>query len=361
MKKDKKVKEKRIKKKLSIETSSKLTTLIVILVTLGITIPLHFKFPDKLTSYWVIAICVSIICPFTLANFKINMEAKGNFTEEQKKAATSKLGIMMLSIWYADFTFVCMFMDWLIAFYVLAGLYLIKMIYNVTSVLVNRKDATAYPNFLIVGDFVLSFLLLILLIYKIPDQTLQTIVISLSAALIGGLLTLIGVVLTIKKTDMDRSIDEIKKAKPLVFIVNPTLQMLQDQAPIIKELFSQKRIGTIVYNKQSKKKYQFHRFYIKNSDFSYATLLGFKINEDYHFFDYGQLLDKNSFNQVISNYVFTYEGEIKYIALLFGDMLDHIYEFELDYIISDSNNIMGIVVKSGLEMKKSNITFTSEK
>ncbi len=217
--KNKKVKEKRIKKKLSAETSSNLTTLIVILAILGITIPLHVIFPDKLSSYWVIAICVAVISPFALTNFKINMEAKGNFTEEQKKAATSKLGIMMLSIWYADFTFICMFMDWLIVFFILAGLYLIKMIYNVASVLVNRKDATAYPNFLIIGDFVLSFLLLTLLIYKIPDQTLQTIVIALSAALIGGLLTLLGVIMTIKKSDKDRIEDEIKKARP-VFAYN---------------------------------------------------------------------------------------------------------------------------------------------
>lgn len=219
MKKDKKVKEKRSKKKLSAETSSNLITLIVILVSLGITIPLHIIFPDVLTSNWVIAICVAVISPFALVNSKINMEAKGNFSEEQKKTATSKLGIMMLSIWYADFTFICMFMDWLIAFFILAGLYLTKMIYNVASVLVNRKDAISYPNFLIIGDFVLSFLLLTLLIYKIPDQTLQTIVIALTAALIGGLLTLLGVIMTIKKSDKDRREDEIKKARP-VFAYN---------------------------------------------------------------------------------------------------------------------------------------------
>lgn len=219
MKKDKKIKEKRIKKKLSSETSSNLTTLIVIFVTLGITIPLHIIFPDKLSVYWVIAIYVAVISPFALTNFKINMEAKGNFTEEQKKAATSKLGIMMLSIWYADLTFICMFMDWLIAFFILAGLYLIKMIYNVASVLVNRKDTTTYHNFLIVGDFVLSFLLMILLIYKIPNPSLQTIVTALSAALIGGLLTLLGVIMTIKKSDRDIRLENKMKNRPILIMV----------------------------------------------------------------------------------------------------------------------------------------------
>lgn len=215
MKKDRKVKEKRIKKKLSAETSNNLATLIVILVTLGITIPLHIIFPDKLSSYWVIVICVAVISPFVLTNFKINIIAKGNYTEEQKKAVSSKFGIMILSIWYADFTFVCMFMDWLIAFFILAGLYLIIMIYNAASVLVNRKDSITYPNFLIIGDFILSLLLLTLIIYKIPYQTLQTIVIALSAALIGGLLTLLGVIMTIKKSDKDKKEDEIKKARPI--------------------------------------------------------------------------------------------------------------------------------------------------
>lgn len=98
MKKQKKIKEKKSKKQLPREVGSSLFTLIVIIVTLGITLPLHFAFPDKLTTYWTIAICVAVIGPFALANAKINFEAKGNFTEEQKKAATTKIGMAMLSI-----------------------------------------------------------------------------------------------------------------------------------------------------------------------------------------------------------------------------------------------------------------------
>lgn len=208
-------KTKQSKKKLPKEITSSIYTLIAMLVSFSVTFSLHFAFPDKLTFFWVIAICVAVISPFALANARIIMEAKGNFTAEQKKAATCKLRIMILSVWYADFTFVCMFMDWLIAFFILAGLYLITMVYNVASFLVNRKAATTYSNFLIVGDSVLSFLLLILLIYKIPNQTLQTIVIALSSALIGGLLTLLGVAMTIKSSDKDRREDEIKKARPI--------------------------------------------------------------------------------------------------------------------------------------------------
>ena len=213
------MKNEETKKKIPVEVGASILTLIAIVITLGVTLPLHFAFPYNLTTYWVIAICVAVISPFALVNFKINLEAKGNYTEEQKKAASTKIGMTILSVWYADFTFICMFLNWLVAFFILAGLYLVKMVYDVAKVLINRKDSTAYPDFIVVGDFVLSFLLMILLIYKIPNPNLQTIVTALSAALIGGLLTLLGVMLTIKKTDKDRKEEEIKKAKP-VFTFN---------------------------------------------------------------------------------------------------------------------------------------------
>ena len=192
-------------------------TLGAIAVSLGITLPLHFAFPDKLTTYWVVAICVAVISPFALIRFKVYAESTGNYTEEQKKAASAKFGIMILSTWYADFAFICMFMNWLIAFYILAGLYLIKIVYNFSKVLVTRKDSSSHPNFLIVGDFIISFLLLVLIIYKIENQTLQTIVIALSAALISGLLTLLGVIMTINKSDRDRKEEELNKNKPFFF------------------------------------------------------------------------------------------------------------------------------------------------
>ena len=201
------------------EIGSSLFTLVVILITLGITIPLHFIFPEVLTTYWVIAICVAIISPFALTNSKIWMESKINFTEEQKKNASLNLGKAIFSIWYVDFTFICMFQNWIIAFFILAGLYLVKMVYSVSMILINRNDSSKYPNFFIVGDFVLSFLLLVLLIYKIPNETLQTIVLALSAALIGGLLTLLGVMLTIKKSDKDIRLEKKLKNKPVLIIV----------------------------------------------------------------------------------------------------------------------------------------------
>lgn len=341
------------------EVSASLFTLVVIVATLGITLPLHFIFPNVLTTYWVIAICVAVISPFALVNAKINFEAKGNYTEEQKKAATTKIGIAMLSIWYADFTFICMFMDWLIAFFILAELYLIKMIYNVASVLVNRKDATTYPNFLIIGDFVLSFLLLILLIYKIPDQTLQTIVVTMSAALIGGLLTLIGVIMTIKKSDNDRKEEEIKKAKPIVFVIGNN-NIKKEPTTNIKIMSSLLKKGTLKSSNESESSYLIRDIVLSNSDNSYVTIRGFKINEDYHIFDRGQILDKNTRVLIRTDYRFTYKRKIKDVSILIEDLLYNLYELPVEFHLTDEGKMTIIHFDSGYEIKKSNIVLYDE-
>lgn len=253
MKKQKKIKEKKSKKQLPKEVGSSLFTLIVILITLGSTLPLHFIFPEALTTYWVIAICVAIISPFAITNYMINFEEKGNFTDEQKKAAQAKIGMTILLVWYVDFAFVCMFMNWLVAFFILAGIFLIKMIYNVTSVIVSRKNSKVYPNFLIVVDFVLSFLLLILLIYKIPNESLQTIVTALAAALIGGLLTLLGVMLTIKKSNNDIRLENKMKNRPILIMVesysiDATSYYLQKSGDIKEDEDGKANLGFIMKN-----------------------------------------------------------------------------------------------------------------
>lgn len=205
------------KKKLPKETVGSLFVLLAIAVSLGITLPLHFTFPDTITTNWAVAICVAIIAPFAIANAKFWLESKGNYTEEQKKAASAKFGIAILSVWYADFAFVCMFLEWLVAFFVLTGLFLVKLIYDVTVSLLKRQSPSAYPNFVILVDYIFGFLLLVLLIYKIPDDQLRTIVLALVAALLGGLLTLLGVMMTIQKSDKDKREERANQIRPFFY------------------------------------------------------------------------------------------------------------------------------------------------
>lgn len=81
--------------------------------------------------------------------------------------------------------------------------------------LVSVQNKRLYDYFAIGFDFFVSVVVCAFMIANIKDDKIQTIVLSLAAAIYGGLLTLIGVAWTIKKSDRDRKEDEEKKAIPL--------------------------------------------------------------------------------------------------------------------------------------------------
>lgn len=64
-------------------------------------------------------------------------------------------------------------------------------------------------------DFLLGIGFTIYLLYIIPFPLLQEVMIPIVSAVYGGLITLVGVAWTIKKTEKDRKEDEMKKAEPM--------------------------------------------------------------------------------------------------------------------------------------------------
>ena len=101
-------------------------------------------------------------------------------------------------------------------------------------------------------------------------------------------------------------------------------------------------------------------FFLKNSDYSYTSLWGFRINNNVHFYDFGQVIPKDSCFVLKSNYKFVLNEEIKYIALVFKDMMDNFYELEVEYILKTKENETEITIVSGYDIKKSNLTFSEK-
>ena len=96
--------------------------------------------------------------------------------------------------------------------FILGGLIMVIIFYNLSKAFINRNSPLKFG---LVQDFIVGIALTIYLIYIIPNESLQQIIIPIVAAVYGGLLTLVGVAWTIKKSDRDRKEEEIKKAKPL--------------------------------------------------------------------------------------------------------------------------------------------------
>ena len=242
---------------------------------------------------------------------------------------------------------------------------LLKFVFGVTILLITfvylidtfteYRKRTKIEKAINVLDFVTGVTLSIYLIYLIPSQELQSIVIPIAAALYGGIITFIGVLLTIRKTDNDKKQEEIRKFRPLVFVYD-YFQGEDKGEPIYKSLYSKNEIGTLKQVTKDEKGYFLNHILLYNSDYSYVSLVGFKINDNYHIFDIGQVLEKSKYYDIESNFVFSYSKQIYYVALILRDMLDNIYELQVDFNIiqktSESDGVINIVSVLKTELSK---------
>ena len=245
----------------------------------------------------------------------------------------------------------------LICQFIFGGLYLALCFTNLSINYIQSDKGKLIKRVELIIDFVLATGTLIYLIYIIPNQNLQNIVIPIIAAVYGGLLTLVGVALTIRKSDKDRKEDEIKKARPLVFVIDRGSKGSLINRIENKYLFSDKKKGTLVSSNKNKHSYELSYFLLANTDYSYCSVIGFRINDSFHLYDYGQVLPKNSNIALRSSFKFKFKQKIKYFAILIEDMLDNVYEFVVETNITGEKENKYIEIVSGLYTKKSDLTF----
>ena len=236
--------------------------------------------------------------------------------------------------------------------FIFGGLTLLTIFVNLSVNFVQSNKNKLIKRFELVLDFVLGIGLSIYLIYIIPNEALQNIIIPIVSAVYGGLLTLVGVAWTIRKSDNDRKQEEEQKAKPIVFICDTRTLVDELKNPIQRFLLSKKCTGTLKEAKDKNDAYIIHQILIHNSDYSYVSVRGFRINNDYHIYDIGQVLPKNTIIDLRSYFKFEYAEEIKYVALILEDMLDNLYEMELNFEIHKNKTEQVIQINSGIETKK---------
>lgn len=102
--------------------------------------------------------------------------------------------------------------------YFYGGLSAIFLLWIVANYFLLDYKKTNFENFFMIFGFIFSLGIIVYLLLQIKNENLQNILISFISAAIGGLMTLLGVVLTINKADKDRKNEEIKKAKPYLSI-----------------------------------------------------------------------------------------------------------------------------------------------
>ena len=213
-KKEKMKKDKKSRKPLPYDIKISLVSFIIIAIMFGITLPIHYYVPS-FSWCWVIFVWLLIVVPIGLIKLKVFAESKNNFTEEQKKAANLTLGLAMLWFWYLDFVYMVIFNNWKTAIYIMAGFALIKILMNVVKIFISEIKKDPFIKQFMLVDFLVGVSLIVYLINLIEDTNLQTIITAVSASVLGGLLTLVGVAWTIKHTNESRKQDEVQRCIPL--------------------------------------------------------------------------------------------------------------------------------------------------
>lgn len=140
-------------------------------------------------------------------------------TKKEKATFGQNMIVGTFFIILADCFYMTCFNRWDIASYVLGILLTLIVFYKLWNAFVSARPRSELEKWSSLLDFAVGIGVSVYLIYIIQDQSLQNILIAMVAAVYGGMLTLAGVVLTIKKSDRDREEEERKRAKP-VFAFN---------------------------------------------------------------------------------------------------------------------------------------------
>ncbi len=199
--------------------------------------------------------------------------------------------------------------------------------------------------------------------YNVGNNTIFNSLITVFSAIIGGGLTLGGVAWTITHEKELRKYDEKLKIKPVIFVKNSSYSVylsdrFSDQDKVnkkTKRVNGTKNLGTLKKAVKQKKNYIFSPAYIVNSDYSYVAIRGFRINDDYHIYDIGQVINKNEEIILIDEYCFSYNKKISYVSLILQDVQNNFYEMEVNYSISQFQGKKYIEIISSIDTKESNL------
>lgn len=299
-------------------------------------------------GYWISFGIIFLLIPFGVVGMKRWVINNNSLSDKQIKTANFRAFLLILFYWLCDLFYMSCFIYNIWCQFIFGGLLMAIIFMNLAQGFSYPIKRTTFNKWGMLQDFIIGIGLTIYLIYRIPNETIQAITIPIVAAIYGGFITLIGVSWTIKKSDIDKANEEIRKARPLIFIVDHTREQVKNHINFAIGDFE-------TTNKHFKNGtlYEFDNFVIKNSDFSYCAMKGFCLNEDVITMFIAQGLDKGTTYAYVGSETFMYDDEVKDVSLLLQDMLDNFYIYRTNFKIKTlANGCKCINILSGIEFKK---------
>lgn len=155
--------------------------------------------------WWAIFVFAALSLPIILFGSRKFLQKEKAYTTEQLKASLKTCWKYVGFYWLIDLFYMAIFnywltygdtqSVWLALQFVFGGLAMIFVFYNLTIVFLSTSKKRGWG---LLQDFMWGIAITVYLIFMIPGEALQTIVLTIIAAVYGGLLTLVGVAWTIK-------------------------------------------------------------------------------------------------------------------------------------------------------------------
>ena len=167
--------------------------------------------------WWAIFVLVALFLPFLVFGMHSFLKKEKKYAEERSKSSRKTCWKYVSFYWLIDLFYMAIFnywmaneqsqTIWLTLQFIFGGLAMVYIFYNLTRAFLSNTKKHWWG---LLQDFLWGVAITVYLIFLIPDESLQTIVLSITAAVYGGLLTLVGVAWTIKDANEKRQEDLIR-------------------------------------------------------------------------------------------------------------------------------------------------------
>lgn len=176
------------------------------------------------TWWWAIFVLVALFLPFFVFGMRSFLKKEKEYTEDQIKTSLKVCWKYVGFYWLMDLFYMAIFNYWtadeqsqtlwLTLQFVFGGLAMVYIFYNLARAFLSNAQKHWWG---LLQDFLWGIAITVYLIFLIPDSALQTIVMTIIAAIYGGLLTLVGVAWTIKDANDEKKKDLILQHKPIIY------------------------------------------------------------------------------------------------------------------------------------------------
>ncbi|MBR2350337.1 MAG: APC family permease [Clostridia bacterium] len=167
--------------------------------------------------WWAIFVLVIIYVPVLVFGLHGFLKKEKQYTEEQSRNSLKNsckyisfyclMDLFYMAIfnyWMANEQWQAL---WLVLQFIFGGIGMVFIFYNLTKAFLSNNQKRWWS---LIQDFIWGIAITIYLIYLVPDEDSQSIILTIIAAVYGGLLTLVGVAWTIKVTNEKHKEDLIR-------------------------------------------------------------------------------------------------------------------------------------------------------